>query len=145
MNNAHYILENGVLEIQEQQFFIDDTEKKQWKTEVLFLLFFVILGSAKVGEGIKKDDYFKLFLGVGMLAVAAFAIFFNKWRTTTQAEVPLIDIKKIEIHKKRPDKWLTANILLKNKKVRTIHLNEDFDKARFIEDMRLREIPIVLK
>ncbi|AYQ33803.1 hypothetical protein [Runella sp. SP2] len=145
MNNAHYILENGVLEIQEQQFFIDDTEKKTWKTEVLFLLFFVILGSVKVGEGIKKDDYFKLFLGVGMLGVAAFSIFVNRRRTTTQAEVSLADIEKIEIHKKRPDKWLAGLILLKNKKVRTIHLNEDFDKARFIEDMRLREIPIVLK
>ncbi|MBB3836997.1 hypothetical protein FHS57_000991 [Runella defluvii] len=133
------------MEIQEQQLFIDDTEKKQWKTEVLFLLFFVILGSANVGEGIKKDDYFKLFLGVGMLGVAAFSIFVNRRRTTTQAKVHLTDIVKIEINKKRPDKWLAGHILLKNKKVRTIHLNEDFDKARFIEDMRLREIPIALK
>lgn len=145
MKNEHYILENGVLEIQEQQLFIDDTKKKQWKTEVLFLLFFVILGSAKVGEGIRNDDYFKLFLGVGMLGVAAFSLFTHKLRTTIQAEVLLADIVKIEINKKKPDRWLLGHILLKNKKVRIIHLNEDFDKARFIEDMRLREIPIVLK
>lgn len=39
MNNAHYILENGVLEIQEQQFFIDDTEKKHGKRRYFFSFF----------------------------------------------------------------------------------------------------------
>lgn len=145
MKNEHYILENGVLEIQEQTLIVDDVEKKQWKTELLFVGFFLLLGSAKLWEGIKKDDYFKMFLGVAMLGLAAFSLWVNRVRITTQAEIPLTDIVKIEINTKKPGKWIYGRILLKNKKVRIILLNEEFDKARFIEDLRLRDIQLVLK
>lgn len=145
MKNEHYILENGVLEIQEQTLIVDDVEKKQWKTELLWVSFFLLLGGAKLWDGIKKDDYFKMFLGIAMLVLGAFSLWVNRVRITTQAEIPLTDIVKIEINTKKPDKWIYGRILLKNKKVRIILINEEFDKARFIEDLRPRDIQLVLK
>lgn len=145
MKNEHYILENGVLEIQEETLIVDDVEKKQWKTELLISSVLLLWGIVKLWDGIKKDDYFKMLFGVGMLGMAAFSLWVNRVRITTQAEIPLTDIVKIEINKKKPDKWIYGRILLKNKKVRTILLNEEFDKARFIEDLRLRDIQLVLK
>lgn len=145
MKNEHYILENGVLEIQEQTLIVDDVEKKQWKTELLISSVLLLWGIVKLWEGIKKDDYFKMLFGVGMLGVAAFSLWVNRVRITTQAEIPLTDIVKIEINTKKPDKWIYGRILLKNKKVRIILINEEFDKARFIEDLRLRDIQLVLK
>lgn len=101
MKNEHYILENGVLEIQEQTLIVDDVEKKQWKTELLISSVLLLWGIVKLWEGIKKDDYFKMLFGVGMLGVAAFSLWVNRVRITTQAEIPLTDIVKIEINKKK--------------------------------------------
>ena len=147
MEKDYFILENGILEIKNQQLVFEENNTKLNRMihimDIVLAIVFVLGAIWKLffDKSSKDEDrIFYLFIGIFAIPAIIGFIFVSK------ANIVLIaQIKKIGIHKKLMGGRQTIRVILKNRRTRAFNVNKDFDYQRFIAEIERLNVVVQIK
>ena len=147
MEKDYFVLENGILEIKNQQLVFEENNTKLNRMinimDIVLAVVFVLgaIWRLFLDKSPKNEDWgFYLFIGIFAIPAIIGFIFVSKANIISIAQ-----IKKIGIRKKLMGGRQTIRVVLKNRRTRAFNINKDFDYQRFVAEIERLDVAVEIK